>query len=372
MFPAQSYLTIYDQGMLALVLLTSLVYAQGSSKSEFSISFNAFMIWAIGGLLIFFIGTRPIDGTFVDMTTYAMSFEIQKNGGGDSFSDWGFTMLSEFVGRVGSAELFFAVCAAIYILPLMIGAQRIHGKWSYPALLAFAGAMSFFSYGVNGIRNGMSTSLLIAAFAFWDRKLIMVLLMVAAESMHKSALVPIVAFVIAGFYTRPLAYGLVWLGALGASAVAGEKLSGLLVGLSGFGDDERLARYAGAVGFGGDKGGFRLDFILYSIVPVIISYGAASASTRKDLFYRRLVCTYLLANSFWLIAMYAAYSNRFAYLSWFLMPWVIVYPFIPQSRFRGSQRIGMQEAGRPEFLGLALVAHFAFTYVMDVLVYSNR
>lgn len=370
MFSPELYQPLYQHGMLALVIFTAIVYLQGGHAGGFSAGFNAFMIWAVGGLTVLFLGTRPIDSTFVDMTTYASSFRITQGTGKDFFSDWGFNLFNSFFAGFTTEEVFFLACAAVYVVPLMFAMRRIHGPWAYAAFLAFAGGFSFYTYGVNGIRNGMSTSLLIAAFAFWDRKLLMVLLMVAAEGMHKSALLPIVAFLVAGFYSQPWLYGAIWAGALGMSAFAGESLSNVLIGMTALGDDERLASYTSGAGFGADKGGFRPDFVLYSIVPVIIAWVLAGPAVKKDRFYRRMVCTYLLANSFWLVVMYAAFSNRFAYLSWFMMPWIVIYPFVPRVETPGKVQSGPQEEPRISLLGAALVAHFAFTYIMAIFVYS--
>lgn len=372
MFSPELYSNYYNNGMLLLVLLTAVVYAQGIGGIGFSIGFNTFMIWGAAGGLVLFLGTRPIDGAFVDMTTYAMSFQIAQSTGRTLYPDWGFNLLTEAVAALANVETFFLVCCAIYVIPILLAMRHRHGDWAYAALLAFAGSFSFYSYGVNGIRNGMSTSLLIAALAFWDRKLIMVLLMVAAEGMHKSALLPIAAFLIAGFCAQPWVYVAIWTGALGVSILAGERLSNFFVNATAMSDDDRLANYTGNAGFGADKGGFRPDFVLYSIVPVIVAWLMAGSATKKDSFYRRLVCTYLLANSFWLVVMYAAFSNRFAYLSWFMMPWVIVYPFLPKTDASGRPQAGAGDEPRVALLGAVLVAHFAFTYIMMMFVYSNR
>lgn len=370
MFAPEAYFPLFMNSMLVLILLSVVIYGQGSSRAGFSVGFNAFMAWTVGGLLVLFIGTRPIDAAFVDMTTYAVSYEITQHTGRDFYSDWGFNLLTGALASFASVEIFFLVCAAVYILPLIVGMRRAHSNWGYAAFLALASGLSFFSYGVNGLRQGMATSLLIAAFAFWDNKLVMVLLMIAAESMHKSALLPIASFIAAGFYPQPWFYAVAWTGALATSVVFGDKLSNFFVGLTFAGDDERLSSYTANAGLGGDKGGFRLDFVLYSIVPIAISYAMAGATTKKDPFYRRLVCAYLLANTFWIIVMYAAFSNRFAYLSWFMMPWIIIYPFLPEAK---SRRISHeQEAPRFALIGAALVAHFAFTYVMTMFVYSTR
>jgi hypothetical protein len=363
------YLPIYYHSMLALVMLTALIYAQDDSTK--GVGLNKFMIWAVSMVIIIFLGTRPISGVFVDMTTYAESFNVAQNTGRELYPDWGFDMLLRFCSNFTNVEVFFFICMLLYVLPIILGVKRVHGNWAYAGFLAFAGSFSFYSYGVNGIRNGIATSLLVAAFAFWDRKLIMALLMVAAWSMHQSVILPIFAFFLATMYARPLAYVILWISSLGLSLLLGGRLSDFLAGLVVSTEDDRLSIYTSSAGFGADKGGFRLDFVLYSIVPLIISYMMAGPLVRKDSFYRRLVCSYLLTNSFWLIVMYAAYSNRFAYLSWFIMPWLVVYPFIPTNR-SNINRVTQSEAPHTSLLGLALLAHFAFTYIMGIFVYPNR
>lgn len=365
------YQSYYHHGMLLLVILTAVVYSQGTGRGSISEGFNSLLIWLAGGAVVMFLGTRPVSGVFIDMTTYAMAFEISQNTGRELYTDPGFNLLVELCGSVTTVEVFFVVCMLLYVVPIALGMQHAHREWAFAGFLAFAGAFSFFSYGVNGIRNGIATSFLIAAFALYDRKTIMMLLMAVAVSMHKSCLLPIVAFLVAGAYSHPWLYAVIWTGALAASFTFGEKLSNLFVGIAAFGDDERLSVYTGNAGFGPDKGGFRPDFVLYSIMPVILSYVLASAATRKDRFYRRLVCAYLLSNAFWVVVMYAAYSNRFAYLSWFLMPWIVIYPFLPSYL---SAKVGElpQENRQRNLVGLALFAHFAFTYIMHVFVYQGR
>ena len=371
MFPAQLYVVYYNYSMLLIVLLTALIYAQGNERRQLGAGFNSFMIWAVGASFILFFGTRPIDGKFVDMVTYSQAFQISQNTGISLYPDWGFNFFTDVCAAIMNVETFFLVCAAIYVAPLAVAVKRAHKDWAFPVLIALMTAFSFFSYGTNGIRNGISTSLLIAAFAFSDRKLVMILLMVAAESMHKSALLPIAAFLVTGLYAQPWVYGTIWTSALVITLIGKEALAYFFVGFVTFGDDERLSSYAANAGFGADKGGFRLDFLLYSITPVIISYALANPTSKKDPFYRRILCTYLLTNAGWIILMYAAFSNRFAYLSWFLMPWVIFYPLIPTDKRVVSHGQQYSQPGTA-LLGIALIAHFAFTFLMMLFIYPGR
>ena len=78
--------------------------------------------------------------------------------------------------------------------------------------------------------------------------------------------------------------------------------------------------------------GFRWDFLLYSASAVYTAYFFIFKKNFTDQRYNRLVCVYLAANAFWVLVIRANFSNRFAYLSWFMMGIVIVYPFLTNSR----------------------------------------
>ncbi len=73
---------------------------------------------------------------------------------------------------------------------------------------------------------------------------------------------------------------------------------------------------------------FRLDFIIYSGVAVFLGYYYTVKKKFSDIFYARLLNTYLIANTVWILMIYAAYTNRTAYLSWFIMPLVLIYPLL--------------------------------------------
>ena len=82
-----------------------------------------------------------------------------------------------------------------------------------------------------------------------------------------------------------------------------------------------------------------------------------------DPFYARLVNTYLLANALWVLVIQTSFSNRFAYLSWFMMPWVLLYPFVP-GKIIDRPRTGL--------IAAILCAHYLFTYVMVEVVVPLR
>jgi hypothetical protein len=357
MFDAALYGSVYVYFVFSITLISMFVYLNGSAGASISSNYNKLMLWASALFVILFLGTRPISGRyFVDMATYAEMFGQAAIKGFHDSPDWAFAWFMEFIAKYFSVEFFFLACTALYIIPNIIAFSRIHGRWAFAVFLSVLGGFQTYPYIVNGIRNGLATSLLLLAFSFWDRKLMMIAIMVVAFGTHKSTLIPILGFILTGFYARPIVYGIAWFVAFIISAIGGAELTQTLGSLISFGEDERLSSYTQIELFSMGKAGFRLDFIAYSIIPIIISYYLASAETKKDSFYQRILCTYLFANAFWLLVIYSEFSNRFAYLSWFMLPWVIIYPFVPQ---KNSPVLTPSK-----YLGPALMAHFGFLYFM--------
>lgn len=69
---------------------------------------------------------------------------------------------------------------------------------------------------------------------------------------------------------------------------------------------------------------------------------------------------YCVANAFWVLVINAAFSNRFAYLSWFLMPIVIMYPLFKYKIVPDQYKM----------IGLVIISYFMFTYLMNVILYK--
>jgi hypothetical protein len=127
------------------------------------------------------------------------------------------------------------------------------------------------------------------------------------------------------------------------------------------GFDDRLSEYINAEI---DEGtfssvGFRWDFLLYSSMPLILGYYLLFKKKVYDKTYLFILGTYILANSFWIMVIRAEYSNRFAYLSWFMYPLVISYPLT---------RLRIWPKTQGEKTAIILAAHFAFTFLMTFIL----
>ena len=151
---------------------------------------------------------------------------------------------------------------------------------------------------------------------------------------------------------------LFWLGSILLSLVAGSQIENFFVSL---GFDDRMEDYL----YAGEETmeqfttvGFRWDFLLYSSVPIVMGWYMIFRKRIYNKTYLLLLGTYIFANAFWIMVIRASFSNRFAYLSWFLYPMVLSYPLLKLPIWKKTQ-------GRNT--GLIMLGHYAFTLVLFLL-----
>ena len=84
--------------------------------------------------------------------------------------------------------------------------------------------------------------------------------------------------------------------------------------------------------------GFRFDFLFYSAFPVWMIWYVTQRRKFNNPEYSVYANTYLLCNAFWILVIRASFSNRFAYLSWFLYPLVIAYPLMRMNLWKDQDR----------------------------------
>lgn len=308
------------------------------------------MIW-----VTLYLGLRPESPQFGDSFFYAHSFRMEQL---DLVSykgnDWAFSAFLKFAAKNMSLNQFFLLVDVIYVLPCYFFSKKYFKNYWFYAFFMFVGSFSFFSYGTNGLRNGMATALFVLALCFYERRLLLALIMFIAIGMHKSVLIPIAGFILSYFYRNTRMIFIAWLLLIPVSLVSGgfwETLFG------GFVDDGRAA-YLGQGNIDTQTvRGFRWDFILYSGMGVFAGYYFILKKRFTERFYVHLYNTFLIANGFWILVIRANYSNRIAYLSWFLMAPVIIYPLV-KMKFWKNQNV---------VLASMITIYFMFTYFMIVI-----
>ncbi len=230
------------------------------------------------------------------------------------------------------------------------------------ALLFIWSSLSFYTYGVNGIRNGLACHVFILALSYLvDRRYVVgALLCLAAFGIHRSIMLPIAAALVSIFFIKsPKTAIRFWCISILLSLVAGGAITNFFASL---GFDDRMSGYTSA---GADMSefshtGFRWDFLLYSAMPVWLTWYVAVKGRIRDRVFNILSTTYILSNAFWVMVIASSFSNRFAYLSWFLYPVVIAYPLINLRVWRDQDHK----------TGLILLAYCGFTLFMELVYWG--
>jgi hypothetical protein len=170
---------------------------------------------------------------------------------------------------------------------------------------------------------------------------------------HGSMIIPIAAFVLSIYYKNPKHYLLGWFVCIPISLALGGAIESLFASLGFAGKRiEYLTSTEFAHQFSAT--GFRWDFLVYSATALFAGYYFIVKKNFNDKVYIQLFNIYVTANAFWVLVIRASFSNRFAYLSWFLMATVIFYPFFKAKLFKNQQAI----------LANIVLLYFGFTYFM--------
>lgn len=338
--------------------------------------------------LVIFIGLRPAHWIFGDTVTYARTYMLTPPVFGeiDWHEEWLFATIRTWCRVMGfTVSGFFLIVEAGY-LGFMFWAYR-KALWENPwlAMLFALSAYSAFSYGVNGMRNGLACSMITLAVVFLAKDknyVVTAILCFLAMGIHKSTLLPTAAMVAAMFVIKkPKTALMFWLMSIPLSLVAGGPISNVFMSM---GFDDRATSYMSGenMQYGNfSSTGFRWDFLAYSAVPVWLIwevqkviekkraamggvcpeeeesgvYGAGILADAESMrVFNVIAIVYLLTNSFWVMVIKAAFSNRFAYLSWFIYPLVLAYGLIRLHIWDDQDRK----------TGWILLGHVAFTMFM--------
>ena len=307
------------------------------------------------------MGTRPISFEFGDMGVYALEFEDYAHGVSlNTSKELIFGMFMKISSSIMSAEMFFLLCAFIYVFPLYLASKKFFKNYWFYSLFILIISFSFWAYGTNGIRNGIGTSLFIYGLSK-NKNVVKVAIFLLAISIHTSLILPTVAFLISLFYKNIKFYLFAWIIAIPLSLVLGGFWENFFLNL-GFVEKSRIVGYFVDNQLALDnivevKVGFRWDFLIYSATGVFAGYYYIFKKKFDDVLYNRLFAIYLMCNALWILVIRANFSNRFAYLSWFLLGLIIIYPLLKVVLFKKQHVV----------VGMIMFLYFLFTFVVNFI-----
>lgn len=335
----------------------NVMYAPNSSENNTALILCVFMIT--------FIGLRPESPIFADMLNYATGYRIREGEPMHLSWDAENKVFDNFCSFVISFRLglpfFFVSIAAIYFWCSYVACKRLFPRDTLLAYLVFLAAFSTFSYGTNGIKAGAAASLFLMALSYRHNLRVCVPLALLSWGFHHSMQLPVAALALTLYFKDPKWYFRGWLFCFVMAALHVSFFQSLFAGMS----DERGASYL--IGDSSEDvqravTGFRIDFIAYSAMPVLVGYYAVyKKKMQLSRLYMCLLNTYLCTNGVWMLCIYAEFTNRIAYLSWFMYPIVLIYPFLNENW--GPTRY--------KTLSKVVLYHLVFTLFMEGFYYGN-
>lgn len=366
MIAAKNYYTFY---LIIISIITFFVCYKYNIKNG-AIEYNFRSKKKDGAMLLailctLFIGFRPESGVFVDMMNYVIFYHALYKGEIFVFDkDAENLLFDNYFAWIGSLDLgttfFFVSIAAVYFICMYIACKKMFPRDTLAAYLVFLAAFSTFSYGTNGIKAGAATSIFLMALAYRDNLKVCIPLILVSWGFHHSMIMVVTGFALTLLFKNSKIYFAGWCFCLIVAIAHITFFQELFAGiLSDSGDSG--ASYLSESSEWGGKTGFRIDFVLYSAMPILVGYWAVyKKKLQLSKLYICLLNLYMTLNGTWMLCMYANFTNRIAYLSWFLYPVVLIYPFLNEDwgpmRYKTFSKV--------------MLAHLSFTLFMRFIYYA--
>ena len=337
MIPVEQYTDFYFITISILIFLIILPLFNFKENEECYRSHSLFAVILLLTVILF-IGLRDPFGSskyLGDTSVYTGIFkDLAIHGDTVATKDLGFYFFMWLASRVMNIQLFYLLCAVLYVLPVYYSFNKWFKNKAIFALVIYIVSMSFWPYGINGLRNGLATSFIIFSFSQKDKKWLMIIIMFVAASFHKSVILPIIAYFISLSYSNTKTLVTIWLILVIIMAVIGKDFGSTINTLMSAMFESNRAGISITDKYNSIfRSGFRLDFILYSSCAIAAGYYYLKKGA-VDRFYIQLLNIYIISNTVWVIFIYAAYTNRVAFLSWFILPVIIIYPLLKYAIFK--------------------------------------
>jgi hypothetical protein len=311
-------------------------------------------IFVLGLIVVFILGTSPIL-EYTDKMNYNYNFENLTFLNIWSAKDIGFALYSYAIKMlVDDSGVYFIVTSFIYVFGYFIFARRFFNKsMVFYFLLGCFCSFGFTAYGVNTIRAGLALSLLLIGLSFYKKTKLFLIYSLMAVLCHKSMALPLFAFYITRFNNNLKLYLYFWVFCLAIATLNIVFISNFVQGIIG-GSDEGLGSYFAEKNLARYNTGFRTDFVIYSVIPILVGRYYIIKLKVKDVFYNRMLNAYIFSNAIWLLVIRMAFTDRIAYLSWFLIPFILLYPQLKYPLHINKQK----------WVFIILLGIFSFTSLM--------
>lgn len=305
-------------------------------------------------ILAITIGLRPLSYEFVDMVNYSRWYDyiIATNLTPSlDVDNLIFENLQRWMGINGyDITYFFLLISLIYFIVMAFAIKRIFKGNMFYAYVIFLGAFSTFSYGTNGVKAGAAAAIFLLALSYYpESKLKMLLWSAISYGFHHSMQLPIAALIICLMIKNRNFYMIFWVACVALSAAHITYFQELFGNMT---DNQGAGYLLTSSEDVMEKSGFRLDFLIYTAIPVFVGWWVLIKKGIKSDIYDLYFRLYLFVSGVWCLCIYAAFTNRIAYLAWQILPLVSIYPFL---------NMDIRDKGQFKKLNLLVFVYLGFT-----------
>ncbi len=277
--------------------------------------------------------------------------------------EWLYENITRMCAKTGSLHLYFTIFSTIYVGALWLALRRIFREYNFIPFVVVISMFTFWMYGVNGVRNGVGASLFILAMTYTENIPMMFIIALLGAGVHNTVYLMMAAALLAWFVNDSRIYIGGWLLSIILSYFFGNSIQTWMAGFAdSVADENKLTRYLTYTRQDMISEGvivstsFRWDFLAYSALGVAVAAYFMYRRLFRDEYYRWIVNIYIICNAFWVLIIRAPYSNRFAQISWFILPIVLIYPFMRERFWKNQEKMLT--------IGILLFYAFGFFYNM--------
>lgn len=275
--------------------------------------------------ITYYIGSRDLN-IGVDTIAYWYKFDAtQRIGQPDLSKDLLFDLYVYLFAKTTSFNIFLFFSAIIYIVVAYISFNMIFKKYVLFAILIFLISPCFFQFGINVMRNGMAASLFLLGIGMHYKKYKLYLIpMIMSVFFHISMVAPLVVFFFTKYVKSTKIFISIWCIFLLLTVLGVDNSMSQLIFSSGF-IGSRLETFTD--GLNNEQASW-ISFFTFRALPIFVGCYFLFVRKFEDSFFIQLLNCYILLNILYLVMFSHIFSLRFSYLSEFMTPILLIYPFI--------------------------------------------
>ncbi|VXC30668.1 conserved membrane hypothetical protein [Flavobacterium sp. 9AF] len=335
-FTSHDWMVFWSYGSFFFAFLCAFRLIFNKERTTSDIPYFPYqIIYVLIVFIAFYFALEPIV-MYSDKWNYEMIFKsISENDPYRINTESGFYFYNKLVSFFSNSSFFyFFVTAMVYLLGSIKFINKVFDSSTrYIVFVVIISSLGFYNYGTNTIRQGLALAVFLYVFFEVKLNVKVILVSLLAILLHKSILILVTINFMLKIYNRKDNFISIWIVFLFISFVFGS------VFVDTFGEflmdsDQRMISYLNDT-FENYQTGFRIDFLIYSMIPIVFGWLVKKRGF-QDVLFDKIFSLYVLVNAIWLLVITLPFTDRFAYLSWFLIPFLFIYPLSKMVVFRNQ------------------------------------